>query len=129
MSMGIVGTISMLMTVLLFVTVPVYLILLIILTSVLGIAFSCFVGILIDLNFPKLVWDNEQKAVKQNFNVVINMLASILMAGITVFISIALHFTLPMTVLVIVVLFGLLDLLLYNILSTVGVRLYENIQI
>lgn len=128
MSMGIVGTVSMLLTITLFVPVPVYLILLIILTSVLGIAFSCFMGILIDLNFPKLVWDSEQKAVKQNFNVVINMLASIVMAGITVFISIALHFTLSMTILVIVVLFGLLDVLLYNILSTVGVRLYRDIE-
>jgi ABC-2 type transport system permease protein len=99
------------------------------LVSLPGIAFSCLAGILIDLNFPKLVWDNEQKAVKQNFNVVINMLASTLMAGITIFISIALKFTLPMTILLIVILFGLLDLLLYNILSTVGVRLFEKIEI
>ena len=129
MSMGMVGTVSMVLAIVLFVPVPVYLIMLIMITSVLGIAFSCFAGILIDLNFPKLIWDNEQKAVKQNFNVVINMLASIVMAGIPIFISIALHFTLPMTLLVIVVLFGALDLLLYNILSTVGVRLYEDIEI
>jgi ABC-2 type transport system permease protein len=129
MSMGVLGTVSLVLAAVLFIPVPAYLILLIALVSLPGIAFSCLVGILIDLNFPKLVWDNEQKAVKQNFNVVINMLASTLMAGITIFISIALKFTLPMTILLIVILFGLLDLLLYNILSTVGVRLYGNIEI
>ncbi|HWR61670.1 MAG TPA: hypothetical protein VN580_08680 [Clostridia bacterium] len=129
MSMGAVGTASMLLAAVIFVPVPALLILLVVLVSLLGIAFSSFTGILIDLNFPKLVWDNEQKAVKQNFNVILNMLAGIVLAGITVFISIALNFTLMMTFLLIVVLFGLLDLLLYSILSTVGVRLFEKIEI
>lgn len=129
MSMSAVGTVSMLLAASFLIAMPPLLILLIILSSLLGITFSSFAGILIDLNFPKLVWDNEQKAVKQNFNVVLNMLAGIVLAGITVFISIALHFTLMMTFLLIVVLFGLLDLLLYNILSTVGVRLFGNIEI
>ncbi|KUO75906.1 MAG: hypothetical protein APF77_07745 [Clostridia bacterium BRH_c25] len=129
MSMGVVGTLSMVLTAVLFIPVPVYLILLIFATSALGIVFSCLAGILLDLNFPKLIWDNEQKAVKQNFNVVLNMLISVVMAGIPVFISIALHFTLWMTFLTIVLLFGILDLLLYSILSTVGVRLFEKIEI
>lgn len=129
MSMGVLGTVSMVLAAVLFIPVPVYLILLIILVSLPGIAFSCLAGILLDLNFPKLIWDNEQKAVKQNFNVIINMLASMLVAGITIFICIALKFTLPMTTFVIVVLFALLDLLLYNILVTVGVRLFANIEI
>ena len=129
MSMGAVGMLSMVLTVVLFIPVPVYLILLSIIASVLGIAFSSFAGILLDLNFPKLIWDNEQKAVKQNFNVVLNMLASVIIAGIPIFISIALHFTLWMTFLMIVVMFGVLDLLLYNILATVGVRLFAKIEI
>jgi len=129
MCMGAVGTLSMLLAAILFIPVPVYLILLIAVVSILGIVFSSFAGILIDLNFPKLVWDNEQKAVKQNLNVVLNMLVSILSAGILVFVSIVLHFTLWMTFSVIVVLFGILNLLLYNILSTVGVRLFEKIEI
>jgi len=129
MSMSAVGIVSMLVAASFLITMPPLLILLIVLSSLLGITFSSFAGILIDLNFPKLVWDNEQKAVKQNFNVVLNMLAGIVLAGITVFISIALHFSLMLTFLLIVVLFGLLDLLLYSILSTVGVRLFEKIEI
>ncbi|HYF81825.1 MAG TPA: hypothetical protein VEB00_02180 [Clostridia bacterium] len=129
MSMGAVGMLSMLLTAVVFIPMPIYLILLSITVSALGIAFSSFMGILLDLNFPKLIWDNEQKAVKQNFNVVLNMLASIIIAGIPIFISIALHFTLWMTFLVIVVMFGILDLLLYNILATVGVRLFAKIEV
>lgn len=128
MSMGAVGMMSMLIAVLLFIPMPVYLVLLIVAVSVLGITFSSFAGILLDLNFPKLVWDNEQKPVKQNLNVVFNMLVSAVIAGIPIFISIALQFTLLMTFLTIIVLFGILDILLYSILSTVGVRLFERIE-
>lgn len=127
--MGAVGALSMILAAVIFIPVPSYLILLIAASGLLGIVFSSFTGIFIDLNFPKLIWDNEQKAVKQNFNVMFNMLVSIVVAGITVFVSIVLHFTLWMTFFAIVVLFGILDLLLYNILSTVGVRLFENIEV
>lgn len=127
-SMGVIGTLSIVLSAVLFVPIPVHVILLISIASILGITFSSFVGILIDLNFPKLVWDSEQKAVKQNFNVVLNMLVSVVIAGIPVFISIALHFTLWVTFFIIVGLFGILDMLLYSILSTVGVRLFEKIE-
>lgn len=129
MSMGAVGTLSMILAVVVFVPVPFYLILLIAAASILGIAFSSFAGILLDLNFPKLIWDNEQKAVKQNFNVVLNMLVSIVITGIPVFVTIVLHFTVWMTFLTLVSVFGILDLLLYNILSTTGVRLFKKIEI
>lgn len=129
MIMGLVGTVSMIFAVAIFIRVPVYLILLVLFSGILGIAFNCFTGILIDLNFPKLVWDNEQKAVKQNFNVVLNMLAGLVMAGVPVFIAIALHFTLLQAFLAILVLFGLLDILLYRILSTIGVRLFSRIEV
>jgi ABC-2 type transport system permease protein len=36
---------------------------------------------MIDLWLPKLVWDNEQKAVKQNMNGLFNMLVSIAFAA------------------------------------------------
>lgn len=129
MSMGMVGTLSMLMAAAIFISVPVYLALIAVFISIFGIAFSALAGILIDLNFPKLIWDNEQKAVKQNFNVVLNMLVSAAVAGILIFTIIALHFTLWMTLLTLVLVFGILDLLLYSILSRVGVRLFERIEV
>ena len=129
MSMGMVGTLSMLMAAAIFISVPAYLMLITVFISIFGIAFSALAGILIDLNFPKLIWDNEQKAVKQNFNVVLNMLVSAAVAGILIFTIIALHFTLWMTLLTLVLVFGILDLLLYSILSRVGVRLFERIEV
>jgi ABC-2 type transport system permease protein len=128
-SMGVVGAFSMLLAVIIFVAVPAYLILMAIAVCIPGIFFSALGGILIDLGFPKLVWDNEQKAVKQNFNVVLNMLLSAVVAGIPVFIIIVLHFTLWMTFLILISVFVILDLLLYNILSTAGVRLFEKIEV
>jgi ABC-2 type transport system permease protein len=128
-SMGVIGVLSMLLAVIIFVPVPGYLILLVVAACIPGILFSAFAGILIDLNFPKLIWDNEQKAVKQNFNVVLNMLLSVVVVGIPIFIIIALHFTLWITFLTLISVFVILDLLLYNILSTVGVRLFEKIEV
>jgi ABC-2 type transport system permease protein len=127
-SMGAIGTAMMIISGAILIPVPVYIIALIILTSMLGITFSSFAGILLDLNFPKLVWDNEQKAVKQNLNVLLNMLVSVIAAGIPVFIVIVLHFTLLTAFLTFTMLFGILDALLYVILSTTGVRLFSKIE-
>lgn len=41
-------------------------------------------GIFFELFWPKLEWDNEQKAVKQNLNVLYGMIASLLLAGLIV---------------------------------------------
>lgn len=127
-AMGAVGTLSMLIMFLVFVRIPVYIILFIVVVCILGIIFSSFTGILIDLNFPKLLWDNEQKAVKQNFNVILNILASLVIAGIPVFVTIALKFTPWMTFLTIVGVFSILDALLYKILTTLGAGLFKNIE-
>jgi ABC-2 type transport system permease protein len=127
-SLSAVSMLMLLLTALLFLPIPAYLILLMAFTGALGILFSSFTGILFDLAFPKLVWDNEQKAVKQNLNVVFNMLASIVIAGIPIFVSIALTLPLWTTFFLITVLFGALDILLYVMVSTVGVRMFERIE-
>lgn len=52
--------------------------------SIFGMVLSSIIGITIDLNYPKLNWDSEQKAVKQNLNMVIGMGISIALAFITI---------------------------------------------
>jgi ABC-2 type transport system permease protein len=48
-----------------------------------GIVLISYAGILVDLTRPVLVWDNEQKAVKQNLNVIILMgLAALIAVGL-----------------------------------------------
>lgn len=127
-SLSAVGMLALLLTAVLFLPVPAYLLLLIVFVGALGILFSSFTGILFDLAFPKLVWDNEQKAVKQNLNVVFNMLTSVIIAGIPIFVSIAMSLPLGLTFLLITALFSILDIILYVMISTLGVRLFERIE-
>lgn len=49
--------------------------------------FTCLTGIMIDLWSPKLNWDNEQKAVKQNMNGLFNMLLQLVVAGLFILIA------------------------------------------
>ena len=41
-------------------------------------------GIIFELYWPKLKWDNEQKAVKQNLNVVYGILLAMLFGGLAI---------------------------------------------
>lgn len=88
----------------------------------LGIVFTSFTGILIDLTFPKLNWDTEQKAVKQNMNGVLNMVIGIAAAAIIIFVVVKFKIDMIITFAAIVILFTLIDLVLFNLISTCGVR-------
>ena len=90
--------------------------------SFIGVIFTSFTGILIDLTFPKLNWDTEQKAVKQNMNGLLNMLIGVVVAAIIVFIVIKFKITMVTTFVVIATLFTLIDLVLYNLICTYGVK-------
>jgi ABC-2 type transport system permease protein len=97
-------------------------------TGLAAILFSCSTGMLLDLLNPKLNWDNEQKAVKQNLNLIFNMLICVIFAGVNIFVAASLSLTLIQAHIGILTVYGLLDLLLYYILSTYGVKLYQNIE-
>jgi len=47
-----------------------------------AILFPNVTGIIFDLYMPKIKWDNEQKAVKQNMNIVYGIVLSTLMVGL-----------------------------------------------
>jgi ABC-2 type transport system permease protein len=100
-------------------------------TVVLGavvVIFSAFSGIMIDLAFPKLQWDTEQRAVKQNMNVLIEMFGGFAVAGLTVFLIIFLHLGLWASFGVLVAVYGMLDILLYWMISTMGVNMFKKLQ-
>jgi ABC-2 type transport system permease protein len=109
--------------------IPFFLILLIILTGLLGIAFTSFTGVIIDLFNPKLHWDNEQKAVKQNLNVLFNMLLSAVFAGITVGVAVVFEFGLFTVCSGIFVVFVVLNILMYRFVSTRGVKLLSDMEV
>ena len=125
---GMLGVLFMIITSAFILKLHAYLILVIMLVGIIGIVLSAEIGMLIDLYFPKLVWDNEQKAVKQNLNVFINMVIGLAVAGISAYITINFNLSLISTVMIIVILYGALDLILYNILMTIGVKQLKNLE-
>ncbi|GAA0728632.1 ABC transporter permease [Clostridium malenominatum] len=96
--------------------------------SVFGIVLSSIIGIVIDLNFPKLNWDSEQKAVKQNLNVVIGMGISIAMAFITIKTISAFRLNGPTVVGFIVILYFTISLLFYIYLKRNLDKLFEQME-
>ncbi|MBC8062504.1 MAG: hypothetical protein H7Y18_17815 [Clostridiaceae bacterium] len=104
------------------------LIIIAVLVSALGIIFASETGMLIDLYYPKLVWDNEQKAVKQNLNTIVNMVLCFVFSGITIFIVIKFNLQLISVVLFIIILFGLLDYILYFLLMTLGINQLKKLE-
>jgi ABC-2 type transport system permease protein len=107
---------------------PLDLVLLMLIVGTVGILFTSFIGIFIDLNFPKLQWDTEQKAVKQNLNVMISMIICIALGGFTVFMIMKLALTKWAAFALIVVLYSILNVVLYYLLSTKGVDMLRKIE-
>lgn len=68
-------------------------------------------GLFLDLAFPKLLWNDETVAVKQNVNVTVELLVQAVALGLPAFLIYKLQFTLQT---------GLLFLLIYNIVLLVA---------
>ncbi|MEJ8546839.1 putative ABC transporter permease subunit [Brevibacillus borstelensis] len=97
------------------------------LASVPGILFVNLLGIMIDLNMPKLDWDSEQKAVKQNMNTLIPLVIGLAVSGLIFFLVLqgdAAGSTVSGTV---CGLFVIVDLILYRILMKKGPGWFEKI--
>jgi ABC-2 type transport system permease protein len=102
--------------------------LLILATAWLPILFTCYTGLLIYLYNPKLDWDNEQKAVKQNMNVLYNMIVGVVFALPTIGGAIAFSQNLVVTAIVLIVVFGLLTFLMYKLVYTLGVKRFAQLE-
>ena len=61
---------------------------LLLLTFILGDVYGNFLGVLVDLLHPKLVWEQEASAVKQNVTAAIMMLSGFAFGGIIIFLGI-----------------------------------------
>ncbi|EET86743.1 transporter protein [Clostridium carboxidivorans P7] len=127
--MGMVGILAMLLVILFLMKLPLYMILIVFVSSIPGILFSAMLGIIIDVAFPKLNWDNEVKAVKQNFNGFIAIMVGI---GVSVLMAIAainLNFDKFVMSIIAILLFLIIDCILYKIIVTKGVSLFRNIEV
>jgi ABC-2 type transport system permease protein len=128
-SMGIVGMFSLLIAAIVLFKIQIFMIFGVMLTGFAAILFTSFTGILIDLYNPKLNWDTEQKAVKQNLNVIFTLLICSAIGGLTVFAVFMLKLDFFQTLAGIIIIFGIIDLLLYYLLTTIGVTRFSKIEI
>jgi len=126
--LGLAGMLLITLTIGLLLGMPIYLIFLLIFSGSWGVLFSSLAGMAIDLNFPKLHWDNEQKAVKQNLNVMIMIMIAVVFSGLIIFAVIKMHLGLAATLLIIFGFGGLLNLFLYRYLKTKGAKLFADLQ-
>jgi ABC-2 type transport system permease protein len=81
---------------------PVWFVLVCLATVPGAILFPNVTGIIFDLYMPKIKWDNEQKAVKQNMNVLYGMLTASAMVAVVAIIVVKFSLTLVPAVAVIV---------------------------
>lgn len=125
---GLVAIIMMILVANLLISTPAYLTLLVLIASLPGIIFSCALGILIDLNFPKLNWDNEVKAVKQNFNVMICLLFSVVAAAAIAFLTIYFSKNALWISIAVLIFLSIVDCILYKVIVTKGVSLFKALE-
>lgn len=87
-----------------------------------------FICILVDLSKPKLKWDNEQMAVKQNFRSMISFFTCAIIAGLNIFIFIKSSLSFSITALILFIeMLGLLLILNY-ILNLKCNKYFEDIE-
>lgn len=108
--------------------VPVVMAILIFVAALLANIISSGIGIIIDINRPKLNWDNEQKAVKQNMNAFISSIISLLMGGLSIFFFAMVKPSLIIAILAIVGAFLLIGGILLVYINTRGQKAYSKIE-
>lgn len=86
------------------------------------------IGLLIDIHRPKLDWDNEQKAVKQNLNTILTMLIGLVPAGGMTYLAIRYIDTVPELSLLILGGYGVPAVILYFVLLRRGAAKYQELE-
>ncbi|PJI10340.1 hypothetical protein CUB90_09520 [Clostridium sp. CT7] len=99
---------------------PIYILLYMIIAGMLGIIFASIIGMYIDINTPKLEWDNEQRAVKSNVNSFIDFLISIIPSVIVIIMCIFVKINYNIFFILCVLVFTILDYLLYKFVCKSG---------
>jgi ABC-2 type transport system permease protein len=95
----------------------------------LGIAYAALSGVLLDVHFPKLHWDNAYKAVKQNVNVPLHMAFCALTAAGAFWLARRVPGPPVRALQVLASLLLLLDAVLFRLVKTAGARALEKIEV
>lgn len=100
--------------------------------SIFATTLISFIGIMIDITMPKLSWDNETAAVKNNLNVMLNMIASLVIFGAVTTGAIILALNLKMEVtgifILMIIIYVILDIIMFCIVQGPGVKAFSKIE-
>jgi ABC-2 type transport system permease protein len=127
--LSIVSMLVVIVVAMILIKLPIYLAVISLFISTLGIVFSCILGIIVDVNFPKLNWDNEAKAVKQNFNAFISMIIGVAFAGILMFLIIKFNEKILVIDSILVLVLLAIDCLMYLLCIKVSSNALKNIEV
>lgn len=114
------GHLLLVVTVVIIMKLPVYIAVMLFAVGLVGIAFSSSIGIIIDIYNPKLGWDNEQRAVKNNLNILFAVVPAIIMAAITIIAAVVFNPSYIVTFIAIVIIYAILDFAAYKIVCEKG---------
>lgn len=126
---ALVGQILLVITAAIIMRMPIYISILCIIVGLAGMFFSATIGILIDIMMPKLEWDNEQKAVKQNLNVLFAVIPALIVGVITVVPIAIMRPNFIVTFVVLLVIYAVIDFVVYKLVCDKGtdiLREFEN---
>ncbi|MBP1744344.1 MAG: transporter [Firmicutes bacterium] len=127
-AMGFVGILMMVPVALFVIRIKAYVVAIGLAVSIPGIMFSSILGLLVDVAMPKLNWDTEQKAVKQNMNGVIAIFGSMGLAAFIVFMGVKLQLSLLLSCVLLPVVFGVIDIVLYKALISYGAKRLQSLD-
>ncbi|GIP33842.1 hypothetical protein [Paenibacillus sp. J2TS4] len=108
---------------------PLYYAILLLALGVPAVLFGAFIGIIIDIHFPKLNWDNEQKAVKQNMNSLFSTLLCFLTAALIVVAVFFFNPSMPVVFFGLLLGFGLINFLLYRLVKAKSTNWFNKIEV
>lgn len=91
--------------------------------------FTGVAGLLFDIAFPKLNWDNELKAVKQNMNVLFMILITVVVGVAAVYGIILLNTDYVTSCFIVLLLFLIIDTGLYLALMSAGAKAYSKLEV
>ena len=92
---------------------------------------SHFIGILANLKYPKLDYENSAEVVKQSFSSFISVMIGMILMIVTIGVIINVIGSIDATLLlfIVVLIYGLVDIILYVILISKGVKEYNKLSV
>lgn len=129
MIFGFAGAVLAIAVAIVLLNIPALFAILLLLISPLLVILPNLAGIIFDLRKPKLIWDNEQKAVKQNMNVLYEMLAAVGMAALIVLLAVKTKIDFPVFFILLAIVILLADIILYKLVSNFSEKQLPKISV